>query len=289
MVTFGTSYESSPDVTVSAPTAISFNANSSVTNPDDTIELGANALLFANGDTVTYTVAAGNTALTNLANGTSFHIPFANDTHITLSANSTSANIDLTKGATESGHTLTGETANCFAVIGGGASGFLTSRAAGTLNVTNVYGQFVTGLRITGQTSGVTGNVLSVATSEKGTSNASTFDQRLRLTGFANQTGAAFTIDEPLSQETTDATAVLHHINTDSVAAVTNVKGNFLASDTTQTYEVSGATSGQRFKFTGKAGPDLVENSGEIMYVENITPITRDDSQTETIKVMIKF
>ena len=57
----------------------------------------------------------------------------------------------------------------------------------------------------------------------------------------------------------------------------------------TQDYLVSGATSGQKFKFTGKAGPDLVTNSGEIMYVENITPITRDDDQTEKVKVMIKF
>ena len=171
----------------------------------------------------------------------------------------------------------------------GGASGFITARASGTLNLTNVYGQFVTGLRFTGGSSSVTGNVHSVKTSDKSTSNASTFDQRLRLTGFANQTGAAFTIDEALSQETTDATAVLHHINTDSVAAVTNVKGNFLASDSTQDYLVSGATSGQKFKFTGKAGPDLVTNSGEIMYVENITPITRDDDQTEKVKVMIKF
>ena len=43
------------------------------------------------------------------------------------------------------------------------------------------------------------------------------------------------------------------------------------------------------FNFTGKAGPDLIKNSGEILYVENISPITRDNSQTEQIKVMIKF
>ena len=43
------------------------------------------------------------------------------------------------------------------------------------------------------------------------------------------------------------------------------------------------------FNFDGKAGPDLVKNSGEIMYVENISPITRDDTQTEKVKVMIKF
>ena len=289
MTTFGSSYESSPSVTLSAPTAISFNSNSNITNADDTIELGANALLFAAGDSVTYTVAAGNTALTNLSNGTIFHIPFANDTHITLSANSTTANIDLTKGVTESGHTLTGETATGFAVIGGGASGFITARGSSTINLTNVYGQFVTGLRILGQTSGVTGNVHSIKTSDKSTSNASTFDQRLRLTGFSNTGTSSFILDESLSQTETSATAVLHHINSNSIAAITNVKGNFLASDSSQNYPVKGANSNMEFNFTGKAGPDLIKNSGEILYVENISPITRDNSQTEQIKVMIKF
>lgn len=171
----------------------------------------------------------------------------------------------------------------------GGASGFITARGSSTLNLTNVYGQFVSGLRITGGTSSVTGNVHSLLTSEKSTSNASTFDQRLRLTGFSNTGGTSFTIDESLSQSETDATAVLHHINSNSIAAITNVKGNFLASDSSQNYPVRGATSGMEFNFTGKAGPDLVTNSGEIMYVENITPITRDNTQTEKVKVMIKF
>ena len=171
----------------------------------------------------------------------------------------------------------------------GGASGFITARGSSTLNLTNVYGQFVSGLRITGGTSSVTGNVHTIKTSDKSTSNASTFDQRLRLTGFSNTGGSSFTIDESLSQEHTDATAVLHHIISNSVAAITNVKGNFLASDSSQNYPVRGATSGMEFNFTGKAGPDLVKNSGEIMYVENISPITRDDTQTEKVKVMIKF
>ena len=172
----------------------------------------------------------------------------------------------------------------------GGGSGRITASDTSTLNLTNVSGQFVSGLRITGGTSGVTGNVHSFKTSDKDGSSFNIFDQRLRLTGFDKQTSGNFTIDEVVKQPDTGANGVLHHINSSSIAALTQVKGNFLASDDSEDFEVEGVTSAQRFKFTGKAGPDLVKNSGEILYVENLSDaITRDNTQTETIKVMIKF
>jgi hypothetical protein len=175
----------------------------------------------------------------------------------------------------------------------GGAHGFISSRASGTLNLANVYGQFVSGLRITGASSTKTANVHSIKTSDKSTSNASTFDQRLRLTGFSNASGVAFTTDEVIKQDSTDANGAVHFINTSSgsVMSITNKKGNFLASDTVSGtfYYVRGQSSGAVGYFTDTAGPDIVPNSGEVMYVENISPITRDDSQTERIKVMIKF
>ena len=175
----------------------------------------------------------------------------------------------------------------------GGAYGYITSRATGTLNLANVYGQFHSSLRITGADSTKTANVRAVTTSDKSTSNASTFDQRLRLTGFSNTSGVAFTADETIKQDSTDANGAVHFINTSSgsVMSITNKKGNFLATDTASGtfYYIRGQSSGAVGYFTDTAGPDIVPNSGEIMYVENISPITRDDSQTERIKVMIKF
>mgnify|MGYP003321412140 FL=1 len=175
----------------------------------------------------------------------------------------------------------------------GGAYGYITSRATGTLNLANVYGQFHSSLRITGADSTKTANVRTVTTSDKSTSNASTFDQRLRLTGFSNTSGVAFTADETIKQDSTDANGAVHFINTSSgsVMSITNKKGNFLATDTASGtfYYIRGQSSGAVGYFTDTAGPDIVPNSGEIMYVENISPITRDDSQTERIKVMIKF
>jgi len=178
----------------------------------------------------------------------------------------------------------------------------IAARAAGTINLTNVYGQFVSsgsaaGMRIVNNANvlanTVTANVTAIKTSDKTNSNFTTFDQRLRLTGFANASQVAFSTDETIKQDSTDANGAIHFINTSSgsVMSITNKKGNFLASDTVSGtyYYVRGQSSGGVGYFTDTAGPDIVPNSGEVMYVENISPITRSDSQTERVKVMIKF
>lgn len=115
----GNSYTTPPAVTVAAPTAQSFNANSAVTNATDAIAITtANSIFLAN-DKVTYTVAAGNTALTNLTSGGTYYIKTSNTTAVTLSLTQGGAAIDLTKGLTETGHSLTGETATAAATISG--------------------------------------------------------------------------------------------------------------------------------------------------------------------------
>ena len=184
-------------------------------------------------------------------------------------------------------------------IIFNGARGRITARPTGELNLTNVYGQFVSSgsestMRITGVDSNTTANVTTVQTSDKDGSTFNTFDQRLRLTGFVNTSAFAFDPDEEILQDSTDANGTIHFINTSSnvdVMAITNKKGNFLASDTTSGtfYYVRGQNSGAVAYFTDTAGPDIVPNSGEVLYVENISPISRNDSQTERIKVMIKF
>lgn len=112
----GSSYESSPTVTISAPAAQSFNANTAV-NANGFIAITSNK--FQVGDRATYLVAAGNTALTGLANNTAYFVQAANSTGVYLSATSGGAAITLTKGLTETGHSLTGETATASAVVGG--------------------------------------------------------------------------------------------------------------------------------------------------------------------------
>lgn len=112
-------YTSIPAVTVAAPAAQSFNANSAVTNATDAIAITSANSIFLAGDKVTYTVAAGNTALTNLTSGATYVIKTSNSTAVTLALGINSDTIDLTKGLTETGHSLTGETATATAVLTG--------------------------------------------------------------------------------------------------------------------------------------------------------------------------
>ena len=114
----GSSYETNPTVTIGAPAAQAFNADSAVSNTADTITL-AGAATWAVGDRATYLVAAGNTAITGLANNTTYVVSFANSTVIALAESAGGANIDLTAGSSETGHTLTGETATGVSVVGG--------------------------------------------------------------------------------------------------------------------------------------------------------------------------
>lgn len=119
----GNSYTTPPSVTVAAPTAQAFNANSAVTNATDAIAITTANSIFLPNDKVTYTVAAGNTALTNLTSGGQYFIKTSNTTAVTLSLTQGGDTIDLTKGLTETGHSLTGETAVAVATISGVSPG----------------------------------------------------------------------------------------------------------------------------------------------------------------------
>ena len=122
----GSSYETNPSITFAAPAATSFNANSAVTagaggGANSVITLSS-AGVFVADDPVTYTVAAGNTAIDSLTSGTKYYIQFANATVVALSSTPGGSRITLTKGLTETGHTLRGDTATGAAVVGGGSN-----------------------------------------------------------------------------------------------------------------------------------------------------------------------
>lgn len=113
----GSSYEFSPTVTIAAPSGISFNSNTALfetasginanADVDDTAEfISISSNPFSNGDALLYTVATGNTAIGGLSDNGVYYAVYSNSTGLALSATSGGANIDLTKGATETGHSL---------------------------------------------------------------------------------------------------------------------------------------------------------------------------------------
>ena len=83
---------------------VRFNANGDVANTTDFISITNN--LFANGDHVTYLVEAGNTAISGLTNNTIYYVVTANTTGLKLASSYGGANINITAGVTEYGHTI---------------------------------------------------------------------------------------------------------------------------------------------------------------------------------------
>jgi hypothetical protein len=108
-----------PTISIATPAANTFNALTSVSNTADTIAFATANSKFLVGDSVLYTVATGNTAVGGLTSGTRYYVSFANTTVVALSATSGGANINITSSVTETGHSLTGEAATGYIVLGG--------------------------------------------------------------------------------------------------------------------------------------------------------------------------
>lgn len=116
ITTPGTGYFLPPNIQISAPTAQTFNSNTAVTGgtgggANNTIALATSGSFVAN-DLITYTVASGNTAVGGLASGTTYYVDFANATVVALKPTLTGSRIALTKGLSQTGHTLQGKTAS---------------------------------------------------------------------------------------------------------------------------------------------------------------------------------
>lgn len=148
ITTPGSGYFLAPTLTISAPTAQTFNANTDVTagsgsGSNNVIAL-ATASRFVANDLITYTVSAGNTAIGGLTNGTSYFVDFANATVVALKPSLTGSRIQLTKGPTQTGHILQGQTATAVMfcdnqIVRGTANSFnVTANTTGVSNTADV-------------------------------------------------------------------------------------------------------------------------------------------------------
>jgi hypothetical protein len=115
----GAGFLTPPTVTISAPTAISFNANTAVSNTNATIAISTANTTWSVGDHLVYSVAAGNTVISPLANNGNYYVVFANTTTIALAATKGGANLALVAGLSETGHYLTGDTATAVPFLSG--------------------------------------------------------------------------------------------------------------------------------------------------------------------------
>lgn len=119
----GSGYTVNPTVTIAAPSAINITANSTgFSNTNNVLLISTANSKFQATDRLYYGVPSGNTPIAPLTGNTYYYVSFANTTAIALSLTSDGANIDLTDARTTNPgetHTVTGDTATGYVVVGG--------------------------------------------------------------------------------------------------------------------------------------------------------------------------
>lgn len=112
------------------------------------------------------------------------------------------------------------------------------------------------------------------------------FSQTTRLT--VTGSGANYSQDEYVFQGTTFAGATF----SGELVEFDTANGIVKVVETTGTAAAGplvGVTTAASRYVTAVTNPDLTRNSGKIVYIDNITPVARNPSQTEDIKLIISF
>lgn len=208
------------------------------------------------------------------------NVASVNDTSIYLNANATF-------------DTISEYSANVY-LANATSSGLVDGFSANNVVLTNCDSDFSVGDMFIGVETGTVGTIDSIMVN--GSNKAfNTFLQAYTYIGSMVQ--GNFVPDELVSQTATAVSSARFHSIADDIDTgtkriyVTHQLGVFNTSvdDPGLTDEIVGQDSGAIASLTNKYLPDLVFGSGEVIYVENISVITRADEKTEVFKIVLNF
>lgn len=186
------------------------------------------------------------------------------------------------------------------------ASGEVTAASAGQITLSNVSGVFTEESKLIGLTSGATGIIettaiagqASIQVNDKSASAFNTSVQLSRLVGNFPSGGTSFLEDEVIEQESLISYAMprgaFHHIELgggvdDDIMYISNKFGIYNL-DPSGVRSIIGTTSGAVLEnLSNKYNGDFVIGSGQILYIENLDPITRSGNKSEIIKIILEF
>jgi hypothetical protein len=165
------------------------------------------------------------------------------------------------------------------------ASGIVYAANDSVVKLTNVYGFFLTGNSTVNTLEGVTSGFTAVCDSSS--QPTTYFDQTYKVVGTLT-TQDGFIEDELVTQAGTDGNGYFYSSNA-TVVRLVGKKGTFNQSDLVTTYSIEGSNSGAVFNVSGVVDSDVVHSSGDVIYIENFTPLSKNTGQTETIKLILEF
>lgn len=167
---------------------------------------------------------------------------------------------------------------------GTGATGEVSGVALDSITLTNVKGVLEVGSRVyQTSNSAISANVDSIDGQTLVFDNSTTLVVTITDTGlFAN----GFALDERVTQD--GAFGFVYSANS-TVVKLTGVKGTFDSSDEDTDRFITGDDTSAVARITSISDPDLVPYSGEVLYIQNMPPIQRANTQAETIKLIVSF
>lgn len=184
--------------------------------------------------------------------------------------------------------------------------GVITDNTIGRMNVTNANPTALSAMTyIVGESSSCTSVIDPTLTSDQqiliNGRAASGFNKFNQLTPYvgALQSGNTFILDEVVLQSNVGLepapVARIHSYATGNTGPndslfLTEIQGSFKSHfDVGSTGLITGQLSGAKFVMYDKYIGDLVPDSGDILYIENLNPISRTESKAETVKLLFKF
>lgn len=173
------------------------------------------------------------------------------------------------------------------------ATAEVVSYASNVMIVTNCTGNWVANIASNTycftSSAGGRGNPANIINNTQSKQFA-TFDNRDRLE-ISVISGPGFSEDEYIVQSLAGlevANAYVQSANS-TLVGLTHVHGNFQDSDVSDSYHVTGTTSTTVANTTAVIPADLVQRSGDLIYIENVIPVSRGPTQTETIRFVFKL
>jgi hypothetical protein len=168
--------------------------------------------------------------------------------------------------------------------------GTITQANATALVLDNVSGRFNANGTISGLSSTVTANIVSIAGQDI------TFDQRTQVKGSYSVGSAQFAASNTVYQFDTannvTASAIIHEIeNAGNVYtfSLTNVKGSIAVSTNSTSKYIQSASGDKKLIVNTVTAPNINPYTGEIRYVENSLPVQRSNTQSETIRFVLTY
>jgi len=221
---------------------------------------------------------------TTFSNTESNTIPTVNDYQtVGIIANPLFANVIFSTnnsvGTFISGETVTQTLANVISTA--------VVTVTSPLQVTNASGTFATSTNVSsglivGSISGATAQITGIQISGQA-KGFRTFSQLYAYNGYYN--GTPFTTNEIVYQANIAVSNAIFYANntTGTIAYVSQKLGPIYTGNTLTN------NSGYTFTINTKTMPDLVPESGDLIFIENFSAVNRSNTQSETIKLIMQF